>query len=250
MCDRKLNQSFRKQSSNTLEKIKTSKTVIDYQDPTLFQNITFYSSGLTTTSISGEILLELDDEICNYGNYVEAKGILSIDSLKTGPYETKGGILSFRRLYFMISKLVIPIQLRYNYDPNTVCNGNPVPENNRVPPKENVDLSGNKIMIRMDPNKDVIFSDFISTNGEDINNRNLLMENLKSFFLDRTKGFTPFFESITIGINEETALGKLVDMEMKRILCDQIININFQEKFDHIRNMNLESVILMKRRGS
>ena len=245
MCDRKLNSTFSTQKSTIPEKIKTDKIVIPYDDPTLFQSVSLYSGGNRITSLSGEIVFSMGDEICNFGNYLEGKGNLSISSLVTGPYETKDGILDYRRLYFYFKNLQLKVKVRYNYDPNTICDGKPVP--NPIEPKTLQDSSLNKLILKVIPEEKVSFSDFISANGENPSNINLQIQNLKPFFEDGSKGFTPFFDGFVVNINENTDIGKKIDQEFQKMLCGEEMNVKpTREVINMIKEMNLASVIFRK----
>jgi hypothetical protein len=248
MCDRKLNSSFKNQSSTKPEILKSEKLVINYDDPTLFQNVGLYSGVSRTTSISGEIVLQIDGDICNFGNYLEANGNLKMAQILTGPYETKGGILEYRRLYFFFKDLNLKVKIRYNYDPKTICNGKPIP--NPIEPQTAQDLSQNKILIQVDSDELIEFSGFIASNGADTSNINLQMQNLKPFFEDPKKGFFPFYDAFLINLNENSGFGKLIDQEFQRILCESNLEKakigDYYDKIEKIKDLNLVSVIFRK----
>jgi hypothetical protein len=120
MCD-KLNIPFLKQEINISETLPLENIKIPYEDPTLLEKLTVLGFPNTGLKIDGKINLDVSG-ICDISqNRLEANGKLKLENIVSGPYETEGGIISFRRLFLHFKNLEIPIQIYYEYEKEKVC---------------------------------------------------------------------------------------------------------------------------------
>lgn len=276
MCDVKLQNPFQKQEISINEEHPSKKISIAYQDPTTFENVILNSFSLTKSFWSGKVSFETIGDICDFGDYIEFNGILKIEKYKSGPLETKGGIVQFKRLYFHFRDLEIPVTIKYYYDKEKICNEDIIQNNSspislgltfhlshhnsdtyyykRIDTSNNQivnDKSGLNVRINTTPETSVKLSKYFVTNLDNENNMNPLMNNLEPKFRQYDSSFNPFYQAIASSI-VDVSLGRKVEKELNRIICssqtpsEEIVKnsyVLFNEKVNHLRELNLYSLI-------
>jgi hypothetical protein len=122
MCEDKVKIPFLKQEFLIKETIPAPNNIkIPYKDETLLEDIVLSNLPSMGIQYQGKIILDMSGDICDYKNYLEANGILKFESILSGPYETQGGVIQFRRLYFHFRNLEIPVKIIYQYNPDLIC---------------------------------------------------------------------------------------------------------------------------------
>ena len=260
MCDVKLQNPFQKQESPIKENIPFQPFSLTYKDPTVFEDLTLSTNRLTKTIWEGNITFEIFGDICDYNNYIEANGLLKIGMFKTGPLETKGGVIQFKRLFFNFSDLEIPVKIKYEYNPETLCNESTSEaiETNYFE-KHIVDASSTTMEKRSlftittapTSERPIKFNKYYVTNSDTETNMNNLFNNLESEIKKIDTFFLPFYNFVAYSL-PETELGKKIENEFKRIICLSKKSSNetvktgsvfYKEKIDYLKEMNLYSLI-------
>jgi hypothetical protein len=142
MCEAKVNIPFLKQEISVQNTLPLNDIKIVYDDPTLLETLTFYTFKISGIKLDGKISLGVSGEICDYKDHLEGKGILKFEDFVAGPYETEGGIVSFKRLFLHFKNLEIPIRLYYEYDDDTLCGEGGLTGANRKKEEQNGSTGG------------------------------------------------------------------------------------------------------------
>ena len=218
MCEAKVNIPFLKQEINLNEAFPLYDIKISYKDPTLLEDLVWLNLTSSLIQIKDKVSIDVSNQICDYGDHLEAKGILSLDDVIAGPYQTEGGVVQFRRLYIHLKKVQIPIKIYYEYNQDELCNIN------KEDVSENLihDISGIMMKppfeIKLDNSNNIIFDKFFVTNGLNESNMNTIFNQLEPQFRDINGLFRPIYQSY-VKVLEKTKMNNLVKQEMNRILC-------------------------------
>lgn len=267
MCDAKLQIPFQSQEISIKEEVPLNKIKIPYTDPTTEEKVSLKSSSLTKSFWSGKTSFDIVGDICDFQNYIQAKGILKIENLKIGPMETSGGIVEFKRLFLRFNELEIPIQIKYDYQLEEICK-EPVTTNkmptldsyfqqtmdvSAVPLEEKEDAG---LVVEIHPTQEtpVKFTKYFTTNADNEKNQNLLMNNLEPEFKKYDSSFNQVFQA-NISNLSASSLAKRIEEELKRIIClskkssEETIKTaysRYQQKVHHLRELNIYSIIYHK----
>jgi hypothetical protein len=257
MCD-KVIIPFLKQEIQISDTLPLDNIKISYEDPTLLEKLSILGFTNTGIKLDGKINLDVSGLCDTSENRLEANGKIKLENLVSGPYETQGGIVSFRRLFFHFKNLEIPIQIYYEYDKQKVCDPSYnlidisgatgggatgtsgatgakkilFPTVDKIDGSGNKDISGNKdlsnnivkrrpfeINVNTDGSENTFqFEKFFVTNGIQETNVNLIFTTLESYFKDPKSIFTPVYQSYLNSLIQ-TKLGMIIKQELNRILC-------------------------------
>ena len=274
MCDVKLQNPFQTQELSIDEKTTTKKIGIPYKDLTTSEDISLYSGLTNQTNWIGKVSFSIVGDICDRKDYVEGNGILKIDKLKTGPYETKGGIIQFRRLYFNFKEMEIPIKVRFKYDKDKLCTTDDSSKPLQTAITSDIsggtqdisggtrdisgswDISGVNLIVKVNttPDSPVKFKEYVVTNGDNETNTNQLMNNLEPLFRKSDSEFIPFYDAL-VGSTYKLTLEKNIEAEFKKVICgpkksnDEVVKSSYtlyQQKINHLKELNIYSVIRSK----
>lgn len=212
MCDNKINIPFTSQekqiyplNSDSFTIYKLDKLDISYNDPTTLQVQKFKNTSLLELKTNGKIIVDISGDICDSEDQLTMKGTLRLQKVISGPYRTEGGIIQFQRLFLYFDELVIPIELKYSYDINKICN----PSDVVIDPSINVTI---------DSSRSILFDNFFATNGSDEKNRNEIFTGLKDQFKDPNHSLRGVYEGF-INALKGSEIFISVEKELNRIIC-------------------------------
>jgi hypothetical protein len=202
MCEKKIQTPFEKIliTENTFPMEKLS---IFYGGPSIKEDVTLASFDITENMVS-KISFQPTSDICVSDKSITTTGDIKIEYLRTGPYQTLGGTLEFRRLFFHFKDLVIHVKIKFIYNSDTVC----------------TDASDTKLLLIVDKDKGVNFDTYFATDGTDITNINELFYDLDKYFKNYSSNFGVLFDILLNSIIKNSELGKLINNELIRIICD------------------------------
>lgn len=262
MCDVKLEIPFQKQELKLEQQFPSKKLSIPYKDPTTFENVELKTSALSKSYWTGNATFEVVGDICKEEDYLDFNGILKIEQYKSGPLETKGGVVQFKRLFFHFRDLEIPIHVKYYYDTETICEEKPQINKsyNFYTLLQSTDVSQNVIppngiVPQINPKSDSTFkfTRFFVTNSDNESNMNPLFNNLEPEFKRLDSSFNAFYQFIATELNE-TKFASQITTELNRIICspktteENMKNsyILYNEKIHHLKELNIYSLIRNK----
>jgi hypothetical protein len=215
MCDNKLNIPFLAQEkqiypldSDSFSNYKLDKLDISYNDPTNLQLQKFKNTSLLELKTNGKTIVDISGDICDTGDQLTMKGTLRLQNVISGPYRTEGGIIQFQRLFLYFDQLVIPIQMKYSYDANKICNTSNLEVD--MIPSINVELDVSQ--------SSILFDDFFVSNGIDKKNRNEIFTGLIDQFKDPNGSFRAIYENF-ISELKDSEIFMLVEKELNRMIC-------------------------------
>lgn len=214
MCDNKINIPFTSQekqiyplNSDSFTIYKLDKLDISYNDPTTLQIQKFKNTSLLELKTNGKTIVDISGDICDSEDQLTMKGTLRLQKVISGPYRTEGGIIQFQRLFLYFDELVIPIEIKYSYDIDKICN--PSSEVEMIPSIDvTLDLSQSSIL----------FDNFFVTNGTDEKNRNEIFTKLIDEFKNLNGTFRRLYEDFISGV-KDSEIFMLVEKELNRIIC-------------------------------
>lgn len=243
MCEAKVNIPFLKQEIILNEAFPLYDIKIPYQDQTLMEDLVWLNLPNSMIQIKDKVSIDVSDQICDYGDHLEANGILKLDDLVAGPYQTEGGVVQFRRLYIHLKNIQIPIKIYYEYNQDALC------DIGKQDISENLiqDMSGiimkPPFEIVLDNSNNLIFDKFFVTNGLNETNMNMIFNRLEPQFKEIQGLFRPIYQSY-VKVLEKTKMNELVKKEMNRILClyknktpksTDITPIYYKEKIERLK---------------
>lgn len=142
---------------------------------------------------------------CILQDSIETNAMITIKNFRSGPYQTSGFSLNFKRLFFFIKDLIIFVKVRFVYDPNTLC----------------TDVSGNrKIYMIIDNIRGIEYGDFYVTDGLNNESRNPTFLILDYLFKEHSTHFGLFWDSIVNTILQGSEINELIMNEFERTLCE------------------------------
>jgi hypothetical protein len=281
MCDDKVKIPFLKQEFSLKETIPPPNDIkIPYKDETIFEDIVLSNLPSLGIQYDGKISLDISGDICDFGNYLEANGILKFENIVSGPFQTEGGTVQFRRLYAHFRNLEIPVKVVYQYNPNYVCSIEDLSENipdliqssdesgNLVDGSGNKDNSGNLVdgsqnnlpkkqlefILNPTDQNSYRFEKYFVTNGLNETNQNIIFNNLESKLKMPNNIYEPIYKLFTDSI-PSIQIGDFIVQEMNRILClkygkknnkdENVINVYkiYNEKLERLKINQIYSVI-------
>ena len=201
MCDQILKNPFQNQSLD-IEMIPMNMFSIPYGGPTIKEDVTLDSVDTTENMIS-KISFEPTSDICLNKNQITTSGILKISYFRSGPYQTLGGTLEFRRLFLHFKDLVLNVKVKFTYNPDTIC-------------KNSEDT---KLVMIVDPEKGIDFDEYFVTDGSDITNINDLFYDLTKYFKNYSSNFGVLFDILLMSILDKSKFKKQIIDEFTRLIC-------------------------------
>jgi hypothetical protein len=213
MCD-KIGTKFQTQTSTEKILFRPNNISIPYVGPTIPDSTKLTSRSNTIATITDGIEFEQIGDICSRITYLETNGILKIKNIVSGGYQTFGGKLEFKELYFFFSDLIMNIKVRYYFNPFTICKDDIQKMNN----DEN-----RPFMVIIDDTKGISFDKdkYFVTNSEDRNNINPLFFDLIPSLSNYNSEFGPFFDQFVAPIMNQTGFGIQIGKEFNRVYCEE-----------------------------
>jgi hypothetical protein len=185
------------------------KLDISYNDPTTLQFQKFKNTSISELRTNGKMIVDISGDICDTGDEVTIKGTLKIDNIISGPYRTEGGIIQFQRLFLHFDQLMIPIQIKYSYDINKICD-----------PSLNImkDISGFEVKLNNTSQNQIKFDNFFVTNALFETNRNEIFTGLVDEFKTTNGTFRGVYEDF-ISALKDSEIFMMTIKELNRIIC-------------------------------
>ena len=203
MCDQKIKTPF-ETVSNEMELFPMNNVAIPYGGPTIKEDVQLDSFGTTENMIS-KITFTPTGDICINKDGLVTTGEIKIQYFRTGPYQTIGGTLEFRRLFFHFKDLILNVKVKFVYNTDNICSNNP---------------TDTKLFIIIDREKGVDFDEYFVTDGTDITNINDLFYDLTMYFKNYSSNFGVLFDILLNSLLEKSGFVKIISNEFIRIICE------------------------------
>ena len=251
MCDKKIQFQIPKITSKVREIFKNDHVNIPYTGPTIPEETALMPTPLAQTRIEEPFFEHVSEFVCDRGNFLEAKGKLGIKSISSGPYETFGGTLEFKRLHFHFKNLEIPVRIRYYFNKSKICEVEVKEEEPDISENQIVkDMSGRNFgsiisNVRTD-GSGISFEKYFCSDGEDPSNINQLFYDLEPYFSDYSSNFGVFFDVLLDPILDQSMFAKKIHHQMIKLYCKETPKSSaYQDKIQRIKNMGWANVILL-----
>jgi hypothetical protein len=241
MCDKKIQFKIPTISSKIAEVFDNQHVNIPYTGPTVPEETALMPTSIAKTKVDQLEFEHMSDFLCDRGNYLETKGKVKLDHLSSGPYETFGGTLEFKRLHFHFKNLVIPLKIRYYFNKSKIC-------------EVDIDVSGRNLgsivpTIETDISG-IVFDQYFCSDGEDPSNINQLFYDLEPYFKDYSSNFGVFFDAFMDPIMDRSLFAKKIHQQIMKIYCQELKNempknafVSYHEKIQRIKEMGWTNVI-------
>jgi len=185
------------------EKIISTPLFLPYTDLESRESGTLSSFG-TTEMTFDSITFDPIGYQCLLENSVETNAIMNIKGLRTGPYQSSGFSLNFKRLFFFAKDLIIFTKVRFVYNPENVCK----------------DISGSKVYMIIDNIRGIEYADFYVTDGLNNESRNPTFVILDYLFKEHSTHFGLFWDSVLNTILQGSEINELILKEFERTYCE------------------------------
>jgi hypothetical protein len=162
---------------------------------------------------NGKMLIDISGSICDISeNQLVMKGTLKFEKIIAGPYRTEGGIVQFQRLFLHFDNLEIPMELKYSYDINKIC------DHSLNHPSLNLHKDTSGIEVSLDPSRNVMSFDNFFVYNLFIMNRNEIFTGLVDQFRDTNGTFSGVYKNFLSSL-KGTEIFTMVIQELNRIIC-------------------------------
>ena len=215
-CENKIDIPFERQERQiysindiSFNNYPLGKLDLSYNDPTTLQIQKFKNAPMLELKIKGNTAIDICGTICDISeNQLVMKGTLKLEKNISGPYRTEGGIIRFQRLFLHFDNLVIPIELKYSYDINKICD-----------PSFNIlkDTSGIDVSLDVSRNA-ILFDKFFVSNSLFEMNRNEIFTGLVDQFRDTNGTFNEVYKNFLSSL-KGTDIFMMTIQELNRIIC-------------------------------
>jgi hypothetical protein len=225
MCDKKIHFPSERIYSKTHEIFENEHVNIPYTGPTVPEETALMPTAIAKTHLKDGLTFEtVQDFLCDRGNLIETKGKVKIGKLSSGPYETFGGTLEFKRLHFHFENLVLPLHVKYYFNKSKICDD--LNSKDRIDVPENIiqkDVSGRNMgsivaTIHTDISE-ISFDKYYCSDGEDPTNINQLFYDLEPYFSDYSSNFGIFFDAFIDPIMDQSLFAKKIHHRLQTIYC-------------------------------
>lgn len=233
MCDNVLSSNILpQQTADNLEFIPNAVS-IPYIGPTFPTQVILTNKPDAKTILSQGASFEVLGPICDRTTFLEGKGKLTIQKIISGAYQTRGGEIEFKSLYFNFSNLILELSFKYYFNPSTICKSS-------EGQKDDLSFLVSVDKISFDKEK------YFVSNTPDPDNVNKLFYDLISLLSDPQSSFIQLYNSIANGVFNKTTFGYQVQNQLDKIYCEennqQVKNL-FSDKIKRIQNQGLYSII-------
>jgi hypothetical protein len=254
MCNKKIQTKIPNINSKIKEIFKNDHVNIPYTGPTIPEETALMPTPLAKTKLESLSFEQIQEFICDRDNFIETKGNLKVGKLSSGPYETFGGTLEFKRLHFHFDNLVIPIRLRYYFNKSKICEIDTEEEEMDISENDiQKDVSGRNFgSIIATIEKDIsgiLFENYFCSDGEDIANINKLFYDLEPFFANYSSNFGVFFDVFMDPIMDQSLFAKKIHRHLIKVYCENLesqpknVFVSYQEKIQRVKQLGWMDVI-------
>jgi hypothetical protein len=255
MCDKKIQNKLSNITSKIREVFKNDHVNIPYTGPTVPEETALMPTAIAKTKLDQLEFEHVTDFLCDRGNYIETKGKLKVNNLSSGPYETFGGTLEFKRLHFHFKNLAIPVKIRYYFNKSKICEVDVDEKEEDISENQiEKDISGRNlgsILATIDSDvSGILFDQYFCSDGEDPNNINQLFYDLEPYFKDYSSNFGVFFDAFMDPIMDQSLFAKKIHHRLMKIYCKELKSdipknafVSYHEKVQRIKEMGWTNVI-------
>ena len=240
MCDDTLSVKFSTQQTDNKIEFKPDPVSIPYVGPTFPQQTMLTNKPDIQTILSQGAIFEVQGPICDRTTFLEGTGKLTIPKLVSGPYQTRGGEIEFKSLYFHFTNLVVEVSFKYYFNPFLICDGKPTDSDRE---KDDLPFLVSTEKISFDKDK------YFVTNTPEVGNINRLFYDLVDYLSDPQNNFVQLYNSIANGVLDKSTFGYQIQTELDKIYCEeqnkQVKNLH-SDKINRIKIQGLYSIISSK----
>ena len=249
MCDNPISEKINI-SSNDKDEFSAANLNVEYQGKTTGMTTSLKSRPKSTILISDKTTFETVGDICDKKDYLESKGVLTLQHILFGPLDTFGSKLTFENMYFHFKDLKLNLIVKFFYNPLSICRESPDPNAKK---DYSITFEIDKTSMEKGP---VDLKLFYATNGKssDINS---LFYDLEEQFKNYDKGFSSFYDYFVNQLAGSFQFVRKIEDEFKKIYCknqkDQNINetsqkvkipyILYKQKIDILKRLDIYSTI-------
>lgn len=226
MCDNPISEKINI-SSKEQDEITGSNMNVEYKGKTTGMTTSLKSRPKSTILITDTTTFQTVGDICDKMDYLESKGVLTLERMLFGPLDTFGSKLTFENMYFHFDDMKLNLIVKFFYNPLSICREAPEPDAKK---DYSITFEIDKTNI-----KPIDLKLFYATNGKssDINS---LFYDLEDEFKNYNGGFSRFYDYLINQIAISSQFVKKIEDEFKKVYCKYAVNKKINTHIQKVKN--------------